>query len=61
VAADAVLLVDHAEADAGIAAIEIDEQGGKRGPGRLDMCFTGVGVQRARNQHVHANSAASTA
>ena len=62
VRAQAVLLVDHAEADPREAAVEIDEQLGERRALRLDLlALIGVGEERRRDPDLHAaSSAAST-
>src|SRR5688572_5502987 len=58
---DRVLLVDHAEADAGIASIEVREQLVDGSALRLDLApVGGVRGERARQDHPHASSAAST-
>ena len=60
VLANPALLVDHAEADAGIATIEIGEQRGDRvAVGLDDALLLRVRAQRARNANLHARSAGS--
>ena len=62
VRAHAVLLVDHPEADARVAAVEVGEQLGERRAVRLDVrLLLRVGTQRLRNPDLQvANSAVST-
>jgi hypothetical protein len=61
VGADAVLLVDDAEADTGIAPIQIGEDFGQRGPGPFHLApAAGIGVQRRGDKDPHQTDAALT-
>lgn len=53
VAAHALLFVDHAEAQAGILAVEVGEQFSEGRTAAFYPLPAGVGKQRARNQHLH--------
>ena len=54
------LLVDDAEAQAGIAAVEIGQYGRQRCALRLDLACAGIGTQRGRDQHLHVDRAPGT-
>ncbi len=59
--AQPLLLVDDAETQARVALVEVSKELEQRVAGRVHVGRTGVGAQRARNQHFHISSATSTA
>lgn len=61
VGADAVLLVDNAEADAGVARVEIGEDFSQGGAGpRHFSPAAGIGVKRRGDEDPHQTDAALT-
>lgn len=61
VGADAVLLVDDAEAKPGVAGVEIGEHLTERGPAAFHLAAPArVGVERRGDEHAHQTDAALT-
>src|SRR5262245_6039728 len=54
--AHAILLVDHTEAHAGIATVEVGEKLAYCGAVRLDRTSARVGAKRCRDEDLHAST-----